>query len=109
MTRDIYRYTGIAKCPNFLVAANGRHYSRSPAGYAKEKEMKLHVALLTLTLALAGPLVAEEQAENVNSDQLAVCTQSAEENGLQGEELQNFMSDCMGTDSKTDSKKESDA
>ena len=67
--------------------------------------MRLHVALLTVILALAGPLAAEEQAENTNSEQLAVCTQSAEENGLQGEELQNFISDCMSTESK----KESDA
>lgn len=64
--------------------------------------MRLHVALLTMALALAGPLAAEEQAENTNSEQLAACTQSAEENGLQGEELQNFISDCMGSGSKKD-------
>ena len=62
--------------------------------------MRLHVALLTVTLALAGPLVAEEQAENANPEQLATCTQTAEENGLQGEELQNFISDCMDSGSK---------
>lgn len=67
--------------------------------------MRLQVALLTLALALAGPLAAEEQAENANSEQLAACTKSAEESGLQGEELQNFVIDCMATDSK----KESDA
>jgi hypothetical protein len=67
--------------------------------------MKSHVVLLTAILALSGPLAAEEQAENDNSEQLAACTMSAEESGLQGEELQNFISDCMTTDSK----KESDA
>lgn len=67
--------------------------------------MKLHVALLTLTLVFSGSLAAEEQAESANAEQLAACTQSAEEIGLQGEELQNFISECMSSENK----KEGDA
>ncbi|WP_126454798.1 PsiF family protein [Sulfuriflexus mobilis] len=67
--------------------------------------MKLQVALLTAALVLSGPLAAEEQAEGSNAEQLAACTQLAEENGLQGEDLQSFMSECVTADSR----KESDA
>jgi hypothetical protein len=64
--------------------------------------MKLHVALLTATLFLSGQLAAEEQAESANAEQSAACAQLAEENGLQGEDLQSFMSECMSESSKKD-------
>jgi hypothetical protein len=67
--------------------------------------MKLHVALLTLTLMFSGSLAAEEQAESASAEQLAACTQSGEEIGLQGEELQTFISECMSNENK----KEGDA
>lgn len=67
--------------------------------------MRLDTALLTALLALSAPLAAEEQAESANAEQLAACTQSAEDNGLQDEDLRIFISECMATDSK----KEEDA
>lgn len=64
--------------------------------------MKIQVALLAAMLALSGQVVAEEQAESKNAEQLAACTQMAEDNGLQGEEMQNFMSECMESAAKKD-------
>jgi hypothetical protein len=62
--------------------------------------MKILVALLAATLAFSGQVAAEEQAESANAEQLAACTQAAEENGLQAEDMQNFMAECMSSEAK---------